>query len=263
MHDKPLYKLDFWWCFLTTKTHFLWDLGSAHAAYGPPALSQLSQRSCSLPFILCLWIGFPQTSSLYLLLDSLHHCCILNFHFPQHESQNYTFPNAQLLLNISSNLFYRYLKSRMSNINLTTFCFQLILLHIFNTSVNGTHCSSISCKMIFLLLIPNNTTRTNSVYLLNVSWIFLIFSNFTSCSGTLYHTLLLKTTIYWEFTLLYVNPRNYTFGRKKMISCFLLCSFFFCSSARQKSLLIWFSSQNITALLLTSICKYLETFRNN
>lgn len=262
MHDKLLYKLYFWWCFLTTKTHFLWVLRNVHAAYGPPALSQLSRRS-SLLFILCLWIGFPQTSSLHSLLDSLHHCCILNFHFPQHESQNYTFPKAQLLLNISSNSFYRYLKSRMSNINFTTFHFQLILLHAFYTSVNGTHCSSISCKTIFLLLISNNATRTNSVYLLNVSWIFLIFSNFTSCSGTLYHSLLLKTTIYWEFTLLYVNPRNYTFGRKKMTSFFLLCSFFFCSSARQKSLLIWFSSQNTTALLLTSICKYLETFRNN
>ena len=151
MHDKPLYKLYFWWCFLITKTHFLWVLRNAHAAYGPPALSQLSRRSSSLLFILCLWIGFPQTSSLYSLLDSLHHCCILHFHFPQHESQNYTFPNARLPLNISSNLFYRYLKSRMSDIRLTTFCFQLILLHIFSTSVNGTHCSSISCKMIFLL----------------------------------------------------------------------------------------------------------------
>lgn len=220
-------------------------------------------RSSSLLFILSLWIGFPQASSLYSLLDSLHHCCSFNFHFPQHKSQNYTFPNAQLLLNISCNLFYRYLKSRMSNIKFTTFPFQLILLHIFYTSVNGTHCSSTGCKMVFLLLIPKNGTRINSVYLLNVSWIFLIISNFTSCSGTLYHSPLLKTTIYWEFTLLYINPRNYTFGRKKMTSWFLFCSFFFCLFARQKSLLIWFSSQNTTALLLTSICKYLETFINN
>jgi len=123
-------------------------------------------RSSSLLFILSLWIGFPQASSLYSLLDSLHHCCSFNFHFPQHKSQNYTFPNAQLLLNISCNLFYRYLKSRMSNIKFTTFPFQLILLHIFYTSVNGTHCSSTGCKMVFLLLIPKNGTRINSVYLL-------------------------------------------------------------------------------------------------